>query len=53
MTLWIAGSLCRKDALRAYIHKYTHTLSVLPKEGFQPKQVVLTENFMQSYLIKV
>ena len=53
MTLWIAGSLCRKDALRAYIHKYTHTLSVLPKEGFQPKQVVLTENFTQSCLIKV
>ena len=36
-----------------YIHKYTHTLSVLPKEGPQPKQVVLTENFTQSCLIKV
>ena len=53
MTLWIAGSLCRKEALHAYIHKYTHTLSVLPKEGLQPKQVVLTENFTQSCLIKV
>ena len=34
MTLWIAGSLYRKDALHAYIHKFTHTFIVLPKKGF-------------------
>ena len=50
MTLLIAGSLCRKETLHAYIHKYTHTLVVLPKEGFQPKQVVLTELRLEQLL---
>ena len=33
-TLWIAGSLCRKEVVHVYIHKYTHAFIILPKKGF-------------------
>ena len=33
-TLWIAGSLCRKEVVYVYIHKYTHTFIILAKWGF-------------------
>ena len=34
MRTWIAGSLCRKEVVHAYIHKYTHTFIIPPKMGF-------------------